>query len=195
VPFHGNTDPDSDPGHFAPYRRDPDTLARPWVAPGTPGLAHRIGGIEKADISGNISYDPDNHQRMTELRRQKILNVADAIAEQTLELGDTHDDLLVVGWGSTYGALYSAVENLRRQGMSVAYAHLRHLWPLARNLGDLLQPFERILVPELNTGQLLKLLRAEYCVPAQGLNKIAGKPFKVSEAEAAIRHALQESIA
>jgi 2-oxoglutarate ferredoxin oxidoreductase subunit alpha len=183
----------TNPDRFAPYQRDPETLARPWVAPGTPGLAHRIGGIEKADITGNISYDPANHQRMTDLRRQKILNIADNIPEQSFELGNEHDDLLVVGWGSTYGPIYTAVENLRNQGVKVSHIHLRHIWPLPRNLGALLGNFERILVPEMNTGQLLKLLRAEYCAPAQGLNKIAGKPFKVSEVEHAIRSALQES--
>lgn len=190
VEFHNNADE-----NFAPYQRDGETLARPWVAPGTPGLAHRIGGIERADISGNISYDPANHQHMTELRQQKIRNIASDIPEQTMELGDDHGDLLVVGWGSTYGALYSAVENVRREDLKVSFTHLRYLSPLPRNLGDLLQRFEKILVPEMNTGQLLTLLRAEYCVPAEGLNKVAGQPFKVHEVEQAIRNTLQEASA
>ena len=176
--------------NFAPYQRDADTLARPWVMPGTKGLAHRIGGLEKADISGHVSYDPDNHQRMTELRQQKILNIANYIPEQVIDNGEDQGDVLVIGWGSTYGSIASAVARLRDEGHSVSHAHLRHIWPLPSNLQTLLANFKHILVPELNTGQLIKLLRAEYAIPMQGLNKVAGKPFKITEIEDAIRDLL-----
>ncbi len=186
----------TDPENFAPFQRDPKTLARPWVKPGTPKMTHRIGGIERADGSGNISYDPDNHHRMTNLRRQKIANIAQDIPEQKVDLGESHGDLAVVSWGSTYGSCVRAVERVRASGAKVSLIHLRHIWPLPRNLGTLLRQFDQILVPELNAGQLVKLLRAEYCIDAKGHSKVAGKPFKVQELEQIIQASLpQESLA
>jgi 2-oxoglutarate/2-oxoacid ferredoxin oxidoreductase subunit alpha len=164
---------------YLPYLRD-DRLVRPWAIPGTPGLEHRIGGLEKADITGDISYDPDNHQHMTEVRHQKVANIANSIPEQTV-LGPADGDLLVVSWGGTYGAVRAAVERCQRHGKSVAHAHLRYLNPFPRNLGELLRRYRKVLVPELNTGQLRFLLRANFLVDAQGLNKIKGKPFLVGE--------------
>jgi 2-oxoglutarate ferredoxin oxidoreductase subunit alpha len=178
---------ETDPEGFHPFKRDPETLARAWAVPGTPGLEHRIGGIEKASDSGNISYDPANHQRMTDLRRDKVLGVAKDVPPQGFEAGGAEDDLVVVGWGSTYGPISRAVDNLRNEGLSVAHLHLRHIWPLPQNLGDLLRGFGKILVPEMNDGQLVTLLRSEYLVPAEGLNKVTGKPFKITEIEAAVR--------
>jgi 2-oxoglutarate ferredoxin oxidoreductase subunit alpha len=180
----------TDPEGFHPFARDPETLARPWVKPGTPGLEHRVGGLEKNFGSGHVSYDPINHQRMTDVRKAKIDGVAKAIPEQAVEQGETKGRLAVVGWGSTYGPIYRAVSNLRREGKAVSQIHLRHLWPLPRNLGALLMGFERILVPEMNTGQLVNMLRSQYLVPAEGLNKVMGRPFTISEIEAAIRSKL-----
>ena len=171
---------------FHPFLRDPKTLARVWAVPGTPGLEHRIGGLEKDYDSGNISYDPDNHHRMTKVRAEKVARLADTIPEQTVESGEDHGKLAVVGWGGTYGAIEAAVRRVRERGGSVSHIHLRYLNPFPRNLGDLLSRFDRILVPELNNGQLVKILRSEFLVPAEGLNKIAGQPFKVSELESAI---------
>jgi 2-oxoglutarate ferredoxin oxidoreductase subunit alpha len=182
---------ESDPEGFHPFKRDPETLARTWAVPGTPGLEHRIGGIEKASDSGNISYDPANHQTMTNLRRDKVLGVAKDVAPQAFEQGDSDDRLVVVGWGSTYGPISRAVDNLRSEGVPVAHIHLRHIWPLPRNLGELLAGFDKILVPEMNDGQLVTLLRSEYLVPAEGLNKVTGKPFKISEIEAAVQARLE----
>jgi len=182
---------ETEPEGFHPFKRDPDTLARAWAVPGTPGLEHRIGGIEKASDSGNISYDPANHQRMTTLRRDKVLGVARDVPEQAFEAGGPDDRLVVVGWGSTYGPISRAVDNLRKQGLAVAHLHLRHIWPLPRNLGDLLKGFGKILVPEMNGGQLVTLLRSEYLVPAESLSKVTGKPFKIAEIEAAIHARLE----
>ena len=177
----------TDPESFQPFARDPDTLARPWAKPGTPGLEHRIGGIEKQDGSGHISYDPQNHHKMTMLRAEKIQRIALDVPEQEVDQGTASGKLAVVGWGSTYGPISRAVTVARAEGLDVSHVHLRHIWPLPRNLKDLLSGFDQILVPEMNTGQLVKLLRAEYLLPAEGLNKIAGQPFKVSELDAAIR--------
>jgi len=176
----------TDPDGYEPYARDPSTLARDWVRPGTPGLAHRIGGIERADGSGNISYDPENHQRMTALRRDRINGIANDIPEQTFEFGDTSDSCLVVGWGSTWGPIQSAVQRLRADGVAVASIHLRHLWPMPTNLGALLEAFDTVLVPEMNDGQLVKLLRAEYAVDARSISKVSGQPFRISELQQAI---------
>ena len=170
---------------FNPYQRD-EKLARPWVKPGTPGLMHRIGGIEKASNSGNIDYSPENHQEMTDIRAQKIMNVADDIPEQQLDIGDGSETMVVVGWGSTYGPIHQAVTRARANGRSVAQIHLRHIWPLPRNLGELLRGFGKILVPEMNKGQLKTVLRDQYLVDAQPLNKVSGQPFRISEIEAAI---------
>ena len=180
----------TDPEGFHPFLRD-ERLVRPWVKPGTPGLQHRIGGIEKDHDSGNISYDPANHQRMTEARWNKVLKVADSIPEQACELGEPGADLAVVGWGSTYGPIARAVIEARERGQNVAQIHLRHLWPLPRNLGELLRSFPRILVPEMNKGQLVTLLRSEFLVPAKGLSKVTGRPFTIAELGAAIDAALE----
>ena len=173
---------------FQPYERDPETLARPWVRPGTPGLEHRIGGLEKDYATGNVSYDPENHQRMTNVRHEKIARIADDIPEQTVDQGPTQGPLAVVGWGSTYGPISRAVERSREESLlSVSHIHLRHLSPLPRNLGDLLAGFEKVLVPEMNMGQLTTVLRSRYLVPAISLPKVTGKPFKIVEIMDAIR--------
>jgi len=176
---------------FHPFARDPVTLARTWAIPGTPGLEHRIGGLEKDADSGNISYDDANHQRMTDLRAAKINGIAKDIPEQDFEQEPRDGGVLVVGWGSTYGPISRAVTNLRAEGHAVSHIHLRHIWPLPRNLGALLRRYERILVPEMNKGQLVTLLRAEYLVPAEGFNKVNGKPFLIAELETAIRARLE----
>ncbi len=179
----------TDPTDFQPYARDPKTLARPWVRPGTPGLEHRIGGIEKQDQSGAVSYDPANHERMVHLRQAKVAAIAERIPE--LEVyGPRSGDLLVLGWGSTAGAIRHAVENAQQQGLAVAGASLRYLNPLPRNLDEVLRRYRRVLVPELNLGQLRSLLRAEYLVDIIGLNKVRGQPFRTSEIEQAIHDAL-----
>jgi 2-oxoglutarate ferredoxin oxidoreductase subunit alpha len=180
----------TEPEDFHPFLRD-ERLVRPWVKPGTPGLEHRIGGIEKDHDSGNISYDPANHQRMTDARWEKVRKVADGLPEQACEQGEPGDALAVVGWGSTYGPIARAVLEARQQGRRVAQVHLRHLWPLPRNLGDLLRSFPRLLVPEMNQGQLVTLLRSEYLVPARGLSKVTGRPFTIAELAAAIDAALE----
>ncbi len=177
----------TEPQGFHPFSRDQKTLARPWALPGTPGLEHRIGGLEKDHDTGHVSYDPLNHQRMTETRAAKIAGIADDIPAQTPEAGGVGDRIVVVGWGSTYGPISRAVGNLRADGVAVAHLHLRHLWPLPRNLGELLKGYEKILVPELNMGQLVTLLRSQYLVPAEGLAKVTGRPFKIAEIEAAVR--------
>ena len=180
----------TDPEGFHPFLRD-ERLVRPWVKPGTPGLEHRIGGIEKDHDSGNISYDPANHQRMTDARWNKVLKVADDLPEQSCEQGAPSADLAIVGWGITYGPIARAVMDARERGLNLAHIHLRHVWPLPRNLGQLLRSFPRILVPEMNQGQLVTLLRSEYLVPAKGLSKVTGKPFTVAELDAAIAAALK----
>ncbi|MDW8372002.1 MAG: 2-oxoglutarate ferredoxin oxidoreductase subunit alpha, partial [Geminicoccaceae bacterium] len=177
---------------FRPYRRDPRGV-RPWVVPGTPGLAHRISGLEKDYETGAISYDPANHARMTEARWNKILAVADDIPAQACEQGEPGAALALVGWGSSFGPIADAVARARARGRDVAQVHLRHLWPLPRNLGDLLKSFGRILVPEMNKGQLAALLRAEYLVPAERLTKVTGRPFTVEELERAIDRSLGDS--
>ncbi|MGI8493240.1 MAG: 2-oxoacid:acceptor oxidoreductase subunit alpha [Acidimicrobiales bacterium] len=165
---------------FWPYLRDPDTLARPWAIPGTAGLAHRIGGLEKADGEGTVSYDPANHERMTKLRVAKIAGIASDIPPVEVDDpdGPERSELLVLGWGSTYGAIQAALRVVRAEGHSIAHAHLRHLNPFPANLGDVVRSYRRILVPEMNLGQLLKLVRAEFLVDARGLNKVMGQPFR-----------------
>ncbi|HEY6209547.1 MAG TPA: 2-oxoacid:acceptor oxidoreductase subunit alpha [Gemmatimonadales bacterium] len=176
----------TDPAGFHPFLREPETLARPWVRPGTPGLEHRIGGLEKDYDTGHISYDPENHARMTRARAAKIAGIANDIPLQTVALGDDHGALAVVGWGSTYGALHQGVRRAREEGIDAAHIHLRYLNPFPANLGELLRRFDRILVPEMNNGQLVSLLRAAFLVPAEGLSKVQGKPFKVAEIVEAI---------
>ena len=177
---------------FHPYLRNEKTLARAWAVPGTPGLEHRIGGIEKDYDSGNISYDPDNHQRMTNVRAEKIARIADGLPPLVPEQGNDKGRLAVVGWGSTFGAISRAVSNLRDDGLDVSHVHLRHIWPLPRDLGDLLRGFDHVLVAEMNRGQLLTLVRSETLVAAEGLNKVTGLPFKISEIEAAVRTRLED---
>ncbi|HEY3185806.1 MAG TPA: 2-oxoacid:acceptor oxidoreductase subunit alpha [Gaiellaceae bacterium] len=172
-------------GEFLPYARDPDTLARPWAIPGTPGLEHRIGGLEKADRTGNISYDPDNHDLMTRLRAGKVAAIAKTIAEQEVDHQEGAD-VLVLSWGGTYGPVAAGVRRVRRGGGRVAHAHLRWLNPFPRNLGDVLRSYDRVLIPEMNLGQLLRLIRAEFLVDAHGYNRVRGKPFKASEIAEAI---------
>ena len=168
---------------FYPYKRDEKTLARPWAVPGTPGLEHRIGGLEKADILGNVSYDPDNHHRMQLLRQAKIAGIANDIPPLDV-YGPADGDLLVLGWGSTYGAIRSAVERLQARGASVAHAHLRYLNPFPANTGDVVRAYKRVLIPEVNLGQLLMLIRAKFLVDAIGYNRVRGKPFRIAELEA-----------
>jgi 2-oxoglutarate ferredoxin oxidoreductase subunit alpha len=175
----------SDAETFAPYRRDEDTLARPWAVPGTPGLEHRIGGLEKEDGSGNVSYSPENHERMTHLRQEKVARVAQDIPAAEVS-GSERGGLLVVGWGGTHGAITTAVEEARADGLDVSSLHLRHLNPFPANLGEVLSRFDHILVPELNMGQLVRLLRAEFLVPAKSLCKVQGQPFRVEEIRARI---------
>ena len=181
----------ADPEGFHPYLRDPDTLARVWPIPGTPGLEHRVGGLEKNFESGHISYDPDNHHKMTQVRAGKILGIANDIPEQTVELGEEGSTLCMVSWGSTYGSVNEAVRRARTQGKDVSHVHLRYMWPMPRNLEALLKTFKKVIVPELNNGQLAHVLRAEYLIPAQSLPKVAGKPFRVGEVLRAIDDALE----
>ena len=175
---------------FHPFVRDDKTLARAWAIPGTPGLEHRIGGLEKSFDTGHISYDPANHHKMTKIREQKIMNIADDIPEQTVEVGESTGKVAVVGWGSTYGSIFAAVKALVAEGHSVSHVHLRHMWPMPKNTESLLRGFDKIIVPELNNGQLVRILRSEYLLPAEPLDKIEGQPFKVTEITAAVKEAL-----
>jgi len=170
---------EEDEAIFLPYKRD-EQLVRPWAVPGTPGLEHRIGGLEKADVSGNVSYDPDNHENMIQTRAAKVAGVADFIPEQEV-IGEKSGDLLVISWGGTYGAVRSAVEKALAAGQRVSHAHIRYLNPFPKNLGALISQFDKVLVPELNCGQLRFMLRAEFLVDAIGLNKVKGKPFLITE--------------
>ncbi len=188
IPVHFRTDPEG----FQPFMRDPDTLARVWAVPGTPGLEHRIGGLEKDRNSGNISYDPANHHEMTKLRAAKVARVAKDIPAQEVQVGQAGGKLALVGWGGTYGAIDKAVRNARAKGQDVSHVHLRYLNPFPENLGELLASFDRVVVPELNNGQLVKILRSEFLIPAVGYDKIAGQPFKVSELEAMIAEHLEK---
>ena len=181
-PVHFHTEAEG----FHPFKRDPKSLARVWAKPGTPDLMHRIGGIERSYDTGHISYDPDNHQKMTDTRAAKIDGIAGDIPPQAVELGTETGKLAVVGWGSTYGPINRAVDNLRAEGKDVSHIHIRHIWPLPANLGALLAGYDRVLIPEMNNGQLITLLRAEYLIDAVGLNKVSGQPFKIREIEAAI---------
>ncbi len=170
---------------FMPYKRD-EKLVRPWSVPGSAGLEHRIGGLEKEDISGNISYDPENHQHMVKTREAKVEMIADYIPLQTLDSGPENGDVLVLGWGSTYGSIKSAVTELQAAGKSVAHAHLRHMRPFPKNLGEMLQRYKKVLIPEINNGQLIKIIRDKYLVDAVGFNKIKGTPITRAELVSAI---------
>jgi 2-oxoglutarate ferredoxin oxidoreductase subunit alpha len=188
VPFateHNHTNADGSTS-FWPYLRDPETLARPWAIPGTPGLMHRIGGIEKQDGTGNVNYDPENHELMTRLRAEKIARIADDIPPVEVDDPDGAA-LLVLGWGSTWGVGQQAVRQARSSGVKVAHAHLMHLSPFPANLGEVLARYDQVLVPEMNLGQLSRLVRAEYLVDAKSLTKVQGVPFRAAEIEATIR--------
>jgi len=181
VTFH------TDPENFRPSIRDPQSLARVWAKPGTPGLEHRIGGIEKSYDTGNISYDPDNHQKMTDTRKNKVAGISADIPAQEVVMGNTSGKLAVVGWGSTYGAIHQGVKRCRQEGLDVSHIHIRYMWPFPANLKALLSGFDKVLVPEMNTGQLMKILRSEYLIDARGLNKVSGQPFKIREIVNAIK--------
>ncbi len=176
---------------FQPYLRD-EKLVRPWAVPGTPGLEHRIGGIEKQNITGNVSYDPENHQLMVKIRQEKVDKIADFIPLQKLDSGPEKGKLLVLGWGSTYGAIKSAVAELQEEGAEVSHAHIRYLRPFPSNLGDILKNFEQVLIPEINNGQLIKIIRDQYLVDAKGYNKIMGVPITRNEMILKIRELLQQ---
>ena len=180
--FHDSGD--GSKGKYLPYKRD-EYLARPWAIPGTPGLEHRIGGIEKQDVTGNINYEAGNHEHMCHVRWKKIENIALAIPDLVVH-GPADAELLVLGWGGTYGSIRAAVERAQRQGKKVAYAHLQYLNPFPKNTEEVVKRFKKLLIPELNSGQLCWLLRAKYLVPAEGLNKLQGRPFLISEIEEAI---------
>src|SRR6201993_266525 len=177
------------PEGFLPYKRDPQTLARPWAIPGTPGLEHRIGGLEKQDPTGNINYEPLNHEKMVRIRAAKVEGIAQDIPD-VVPAGDPDGDLLIVAWGSTYGAITAGIKAARARGHRIGHVHLRHLNPFPRNLGEVMGRYKRVLVPEMNMGQLLMMLRAKFLVDAQGYNKIQGQPFKQSEIEAKIEEIL-----
>jgi 2-oxoglutarate ferredoxin oxidoreductase subunit alpha len=175
------SEPNGDEGQFLPYLRDPETLARPWAVPGTPGLEHRVGGIEKADKTGNISYDPDNHDFMVRTRQAKVDGIARSLPP--LQVDDPTGDarVLVLGWGSTYGPIGAACRQVRASGESIAQAHLRHLNPFPPDLGDVLARYERVVIPEMNLGQLAQLIRARYLVDAISVTQVRGLPFKADE--------------
>ena len=181
-------------GPFRPYLRDPETLARPWAVPGTAGLEHRVGGLEKADVTGNVSYDPDNHHRMQMLRAAKVAGIANDIPPLDV-FGPSSGDLLILGWGSTYGAIRSAVETLHAKGASVAHAHLRHLNPFPADTEAVLRSYRRVLIPEVNLGQLLLLVRAKYLIDAVGYDKVRGKPFRIAEIVTEAERLLAEDMA
>ena len=174
---------------FQPYLRD-ENLVRPWAVPGTPGLEHRIGGLEKQNITGNVSYDPENHQLMVKLREEKVEKIATSIPDQKLDSGPEKGQLLVLGWGSTYGVIKSTVAELQSQGVAVAHAHIRYLRPFPKNLGDIIKNFDQVLIPEINNGQLIKIIRDKYLIDARGYNKIMGVPITKSELTEAIRKML-----
>ncbi len=168
-----------------PYKRD-ERGVRPWIKPGTPGLMHRIGGIEKAPDTGDLDYSPETHQTQTLARMNKVNGIANAIPAQAVSLGETSGNLAVVGWGSTFGPIHQAVRRAHARGLAVSHIHVRHIWPLPANLGDLLKSFDHVLVPEMNTGQFKTVLRDQYLVDAKPLNKVSGQPFTIGEIEAAI---------
>jgi 2-oxoglutarate ferredoxin oxidoreductase subunit alpha len=181
----------TDPEDFHPYQRDEQTLARPWAIPGTPGLEHRIGGLEKEAVTGNVSYDPENHQRMTELREAKVAGIVQDVPDLEVH-GPASGKLLVLGWGSTSGAITGAVNLARRQGLEVSRAHLRFLNPFPANLGEVLSRFERVLVPEMNSGQLSFILRGRFLKDVVSLTKVEGKPFYRHEIVTRIQQLLEE---
>jgi 2-oxoglutarate ferredoxin oxidoreductase subunit alpha len=180
---------DADNDQVMPYERNGD-LARPWIKPGTPGLEHRIGGIEKQPGSGNIDYSPEAHAEMTRLRGAKVAGIANSIPDQEICMGSEGGKLAVVGWGSTFGPIHQAVRRARARGLDAAHIHIRHIAPFPKNLSVLLKGFERIIVPEMNSGQLKTLLRDQFLVDARPVNKVSGQPFTIAEIETAIEEAL-----
>jgi 2-oxoglutarate ferredoxin oxidoreductase subunit alpha len=184
------TSADAEADGFQPFRRDPVTLARPWAVPGTPGLEHRIGGIEKADGAGTISYDPDNHDLMVRTRQAKVDGIASSIPPLEVDDPTGKATVLVLGWGSTYGSIGAAVRRARRAGQEVAQAHLRHLNPFPANLGDVLRRYDKVLVPEINLGQLAMLLRARFLVDVISYNRVRGLPFRAAELAEAIEEVI-----
>jgi 2-oxoglutarate ferredoxin oxidoreductase subunit alpha len=190
IPVKFATEPNGPDGRYLPYKRNPDTLARPWAIPGTPGLEHRIGGLEKQDVTGNINYEPLNHEKMVRIRAAKVAAIAQDIPD-AVPAGDPEGDLLIVAWGSTHGAITAALHTQRAEGARIGHVHLRHLNPLPSNLGEVIGRYKKVLVPELNMGQLLWVLRAKYLVDAVGLNKIQGRPFKQAELEQKIEEMLE----
>ena len=182
---------ETNPVDFKPYRRDPQTLARPWAVPGTAGLEHRIGGLEKQDVTGNVNYEPLNHERMVRLRAQKVEAIAQDVPD-AVPVGADSGDLLIVSWGSTSGPITAALRSEKFKDHRIGHLHLRYLNPLPKNLGDVLMRYDKVLVPEMNMGQLVMVLRAKYLVDAQGYNKIQGKPFKTSELERKIEQVLAQ---
>ncbi len=176
----------TDPEGFSPFKRDADTLARLWAIPGTPGLEHRIGGLERDYVTGDVSYDPGNHQKMSQIRIDKVKGIASDLPELEIDQGERDAELGVIGWGSTYGPISRAVSNMREKGASVAHVHLRYLYPFARNQCEITSGFGRILVPEMNMGQLVTVMRDNNCPPAEGFSKVTGRPFTVTELEEAI---------
>jgi 2-oxoglutarate ferredoxin oxidoreductase subunit alpha len=165
---------------YMPYKRD-EQLVRPWAVPGTAGLEHRIGGIEKQDVTGNVNYEPENHQHMVKTRQAKVDKIADHIPEQKVDSGPEKGKILVLGWGSTYGAIKSAVGEMQERGYAVSHAHLRYIRPFPKNLGDILKNFETVMIPEINNGQLIRIIRDVYFVDAKGYNKIMGMPITKTE--------------
>ena len=180
---------DKTDGKFLPYSRD-EKLARPWAIPGTKGLEHRIGGLEKQNITGNISYDPENHEFMVKLRAERVERVADFIPEQKIDNGPEHGDVLILGWGGTYGSLKTATRDLLAEGLSVAHAHLRYMNPMPKNIEKVLRSYKKVLVPELNNGQLVRIIRDKFLIDAQPLNKIQGQPFTTVEIKNKVREML-----
>ena len=179
---------EDDPAYL-PYKRD-EKLVRSWAIPGTKGLEHRVGGLEKDQETGNVSYDPENHHQMVKIRAAKVDKIADYIPPQELESGSENSELLVVGWGSTFGAIKTVVRELALEGVDVAHTHIKYIQPMPKNLGQILSNYDKILIPEMNNGQLIKLIRDRYLVDAQPLNKIKGMPFEAQEIKSAILNML-----
>jgi len=181
----------TEPKGFMPYSRDPETLSRPWAIPGTPGLEHRIGGLASEDVTGNVSYSPANNELMVRTRARKIAGITREIPPTEIFGDQNGGDIAVLGWGSTYGSIREAVKQLRDKGKSVSHIHIRFMNPLPADLGDQLRKFKKVMVAEMNMGQLLKIVRADYLIDAVGCNKIQGRPFKVSELTNRITRALE----
>ena len=167
---------------------------RKWAIPGTQGIEHRVGGLEKEDKTGNVSYDPDNHQLMTNIRRDKRDNIAENIPEQPINQGNEQGEVLIVGWGGTFGSIRTVVHQLRLEGIDISHAHLRYINPFPKNFGEILKNFDQVIVPEINDGQLVRLIRSEFMIPAKPINKVKGRPFGVSELKEAILETINDRI-